>query len=692
MKRILATLLMTAVLVLSGCGDRPADSADTTITAVENEVDGEIIIDVDSEANVDSEADTDTDTNTNTDTDTDTDIDIDPDLGAAVVVLDLSVHAISDKNSIPTGGNDVATITALITDENNRAMAEQEIEFASTGGVLQNITALTNINGEASAILALAHDYRNQDITVTVALGTSSGSVLVSAEGSTIDIAGPAALVLGDTAELTATLTAGNGEPISNQKVIFTSSASNTLTPNSGTTDTDGRVVVNVDSSNGTDNISVTALEGSAVASHRLTVANDILNINTPAAGGELAVGTVVDVQVQWESNGAPMANQNLVFGITAGQIVGDSVVATDASGIANIQITSNSAGPATISISSQASGDPATQMDLEFIATTPASLLISASSTRVSTTDTSTITALVLDANGNPVKNQEVVFASADLKGGQLNPASAVSNSSGEASVTFTAGNQATIFEEIEIVARVQGTTIDGLTNLTVVERVLNVTIGTTDLIRELNGETQYSLPFVVQVADGGGAPLEEAIVEVSIRPLQYAKGYYRLVDAAGLFPEEVEAGNTFAADHWAARPETTVVCMAEDLNGNRILDAGEDNNNNGSLDPQDPAVVAADSVNQPTVEGGVIVTDATGSGFFAVIYPQSNAAWSRVEITARAKALGVEAEATFTSPLPVSTDEIKDTETSLPNHTSPYGTSLTGEGDAAIDCLNEF
>ncbi len=668
MKKIVSALVISCALLLQACGDRPQSSTTTDTT------EGAVVFGPTGE-NVNGG---------------------DPQLGAALPDA-LSVHAISDKNSILTGGTDVATVTVLVTDESNRAKAGEQIDFSSTGGVLQDIVPLTDVNGEASAVLNLARDYRNQDITVTAASGSVIGEVTIASEGSEVSMAGPSSLVLGDEAELTVTLKAGNGEPIANEPVILTSAAGNTITPAEGNTDSNGNLVITVTSDAGSDTVTASALEGTAVISHELTVANDILEFLTPTSSEELEVGSVTTVEVFWESEGAPVVGEDLRFGITAGQILGGSVATTNMAGIATIEVTSSSAGPATVSVASDEDGDPATQLEIEFIATTPATVGLSASSTRVPTTDTSTITALVTDANGNPVKNQEVIFASADLKGGQLNPASAISDSSGQARVTFTAGNQATVFEAVEIVAQVQGTTIVDSTRLTVVERVLNVTIGTTDLIRSINGETQYSLPFVVQVADGGGSPLEGASVEVSIRPVAYRKGYARLVNSAGQFSEEVVSVNgqpaVFQPDRWVIRSETSVTCQAEDLNGNRILDAGEDLNNNGSLDPQDPALVAADSVNSPTVEGGTITTDATGSGFFAVIYPQSNAQWAFLEITARAKALGVEAEATFSSGLPILGTEIDDTNTSPPNRFSPYGTQVTPPfGDAALDCVNEL
>ena len=660
-KRIYPIVILTvAVLVLGACGQRSESTATTG-------ADGDQVASVDEGAIVfgpNGEVLNSTD----------------PELGAALASA-LTVHVISDVSSIPTGGGDAASITVLVTDNSNRASSDQEIEFISSGGVLQDIISITDLNGEASAVLNLGRDYRNQDILIEAIAGGTVGSVLISTNGSEIEVEGDDLLVAGDSAELTITLTDGNEDPISNQEVLIQSASGNTITPATGVTNSEGHFIVEVDSASGSDIISVSALEGTVTANHEITVANDILTFESPARNDELQVGGIEAIEVLWESEGSPVANEDLRFSLTAGQIIGNPVVTTDSSGRASISITSNSAGPVRVSAEADGSGDPTAKLDFEFVATTPSLINLNASSTRVPTGETSTLTALVTDANGNPVKNMEVVFASPDLRGGQINPASAISNSDGEASVTFTAGSLATEFEAIQIVSQVVNTSIADSVVMTAFERVLNVTIGSTDLIRSLNGQTQYSLPFVVQVADGSGSPLEEASIEMSIRPLFFTKGFYRLVNSDGVLPENLAAvnpGASFSPAEWARTSATFIECIAEDSNGNRLLDAGEDTNNNGILDPQDPAIVAADSENTPTLENGVITTDATGSGFFAIIYPQSNAQWASVEVTARARALGAEAEASFITDLPVLAEEIRDVTTSVPNQFSPYGTSL--------------
>ena len=650
MKKI-GIVLMAATLVLSACGKRSDDDGSTATTTA---------------------------TYTGTGQQTGTD----PLTGAANSTL-LNVRVISDRNHIPTGGSDVAVITALVTNELNQAVADQAVVVSSTGGVLQAISTTTDENGEATATLALAQDYQNQDIVVNVTAGADSGSVLVQSSGSALNVAGPTSLVLGNDAELAVTLTAGNDEPIANHDLLLSSLAGNTITPATVTTDADGRASVIVGTANGNDTISISALDGSVSAAHTFKVAADILSFEEGIDETEFAVGSINDIVVTWNSQGSPVANQELRFALTAGQLLSQGVVTTDANGQATATITSSSAGPATITVEANNTGDPATQIDVEFVATTPNTVAIETSSSRVHTNETSTVVAVVTDANGNPVKNQEVTFSSGDLKGGQLNPASAVTNSAGEASITFTAGDQATTFNEIQLAAEVEGTTINDTTNLTVVARVLNVTIGTSNFIEERTNRTQYALPFVVQVADGGGSPLEDATVELSIEPLEYYKGYMQLVDSAGL---AYDGTSGWSAAFW--RSFNTAACVSEDDNGNRILDPGEDVNGNNELDPQDPSLLApmvstsGDDI--ATLVGGSLQTDSRGSGFFELVYPASNALWSRVRITARAQALGAESEDSFITTLPLIGERATDTTNSPPNSVSPYGT-----GSACTDEL---
>jgi hypothetical protein len=638
------------------------------------------------------------------------------------VVTEVRIRVISNESSIETGGNDIARITTLVTDESNRVISGKEVQFSSTGGVLQNISAVTNEAGQATAELSLAGDYRNQDITVEATVDDQVGSVTVSTSGSAISIAGPTALVTGNTAELEITLSGGNDQPIANEPIEILSSAGNTISNPSPTTNASGKVLVTVGSAAGDDVITVNALDTTVTGTHVINVAEDILAVETidGVDYDSLPVDSFWPFRVRWESSNNPVVGQQLKFGITAGVVrqsgsadAGSSsvVATTDASGVATIEVKSSSAGPATISFADNADSDPFSQFDVEFVAFNVTNIEVEAAPASVATGNPSTIAAVVTDDFGNPVRDVVVEFSSPDLRGGNLSPVTAVTDSDGRARITFTAGALPTQEGEISIVAAATDfTSVEDTVQMTVTERQLNVVIGLAGTVSQADNDTRYRKAGVVQVTDGLGRPVPDASILVTLNPLVYRYGQMITIDVnddgepdqwarAAEFSQDT-ADAIIANGEDPADYAFTYTCVSEDKNGNRILDtvnedlnfngvldAGEDTNgngildidedvnNNGELDPRDPALVTEDEVNTPTVIGGEITTDSNGVGFFSLAYPQSNALWFDVTINARVQALGTEAVAEFETPLVIATSDIEDPEVEPPNRISPYG-----------------
>jgi len=616
-----------------------------------------------------------------------------PGLGAAVGQT-VNVRVRSSEPSLMTGGNQTAEITAQLTNDKNQPLVAQAVEFVTSGGVIQAADAETNDVGEAKATLSIQYDHANQPIIVTVTSGNFDGAARVVAEGSEIEITGENNVVLGNDVEITATLKAGDGTAIDNEVVSITSRAGNTLSISSAVTDPQGAVTVIAGSNNGEDTITFSALNdaigvATVTGEHQYTVADDQLKFADGAAT-ELTVNNAHSFEVTWSNNGTPIAGSDLIFSITAGQIIGASTVTTDASGKASVNVLSSIAGEVTLYVSA-ADGSVNNKHVFKFYGDQPADLLMSSTSTRVNTTQNATIVALVQDANGNPVKDADIVFSSSNLKGGQLSSTTGVTDVDGEAQITFTAGNSATEVDEIAIVAEVAGTAINQTINLTVAEPVLNVNIGSSNQHREVPSGTQYRISYVVQVADGSGQPLADALVQLSVAPVSYMKGTLVGVDSKYRTLLEATAqneGDTWARATYDFHSSYIEECASEDANGNRILDAGEDNNSNGNLDPQDPALITAivpesGSVEDyATIEGnGTLRTDATGSGYFDLVYPVSNSGWAVVKITARAQELGVEAEDAYSTRLIADADEMKSDYPN--NYYSPYGQQL--------DCTND-
>lgn len=602
-----------------------------------------------------------------------------PALGAANAQQQLVLRVISDVSRIETGGTDTATITALVTNDSNNTVADTEVSFRSTGGVLQNVSSTTDELGQATATLYLPQSFANEDILVTVVAGRYEGTVKVEASGSTLDVTGPENLMAGDTAQLVMRLTAGNGEPIANQAIGVTSVAGNSLTPAELITDHDGQVELSVGSENYSDTLHITALDGTVSASHDFYVVEDLLSFTNTSEGSELLVGSERLVTSNWTRLGQPVSGETVRFTITVGSIVAPSMIVTDAEGNASIRVSSNSAGPATLAVEAAAGGSPKTEIGVEFVATVPQTIELSTSDSLVDVSETSIVYALVADAMGNPVKNSEVIFSSPDLKGGQLSPMTSMTNSAGIASVTFIAGENPTETNEIQIQANVIDTDITDTLALSVFKRALNIIMGSGNEISIKPLGTQYAMPLLVQVNDGSGTPMEDATVRMSVRPLAYGKGQLELVNEAGLnLTESLAIGEEFDAKGWTYA-EDVIECPAEDLDGDRILDTlgalSEDTNNNGVLDPQDPASLTAIAGDYATLSGGSLQTDVNGSGHFELLYPASNAAWAYVEITARAEALGVEATATYTTLLAMPASAIDDVDIPPANVVSPYG-----------------
>lgn len=583
----------------------------------------------------------------------------------------VSVRVITNVNSITTGGTETASITALVTDQNNNALAGSDVVLSTSSGVLQDLTTLSDENGEVSATLKLPLDFQNQNITITAEAQGVASTASIAAIGSTIEVSGSDNLVSGDEAELVISLVAGNDEPIANHPISVISTAGNLVSPAFPTTGPDGRVTVNVGTVNGDDVVRIAALNGTVSAEHEFEVSQDILRFEDDIEDTELPVAQTNPVTVTWTSQSQPVVGGTLLFSVTAGEIVGNSSITTNANGQATVQIRSNSYGPVKLTVEDASDSRPKTSVDLEFIGINPATVSLDASVSRVEIGNSSTLMATVRDAQGNPVKNQAVDFTSLDLKGGQISPASAQSNSEGVASVTFTAGTNATELDDISIVSTVKGTAISNSMALSVSEKVLNVTLGSSNLLAKRNFETQYSVAYVVQVADGDGAPIENGDVDLSVVPIRYFKGQMVVVlDESG------------EPDYWTRQVSAT--CESEDLNGNRILDVGEDRNGNGSLDPQDPAILSAvedNSTNVSTLIGGTgaLTTDTTGSGFFEFRYPRSHARWAVVDIVAHAEALGTEAINAYEAELWLLAEDADDVDVLPPNYISPYGTGTS-------------
>jgi hypothetical protein len=270
-------------------------------------------------------------------------------------------------------------------------------------------------------------------------------------------------------------------------------------------------------------------------------------------------------------------------------------------------------------------------------------------------TNNTSTISAMVRDAANNLVQNARVNFTiTADPSNGSLNAPSAITDSSGTASVTYTAGTTSSPQNGVTISATVvdiSGVTVSpavpsASVALTVGGSALFVSLGTDNKVGTSDtASAAYTKIYNATVTDSAANPVVGKEVRFVLRPTRYAKGFYS------------------PGTPWVQT--VNVNCANEDLNSNGLLDLGEDINGNGRLDPFGVASVTASAL-----------TGANGVATATITYPKDHATWVEVVLEARAGVVGNDPpNDTLPFFLPGAAPDYSDKTIPPPGVISPYG-----------------
>lgn len=570
----------------------------------------------------------------------------------SVVAIAQSLSLSTDAAQIPSDATKDATITALLRGANNQALSGVTVNFEATSGVISPASATTDANGRATAKLNAATDPTNRRITVTArTAGGTTATIPVDVTGTALSVTGPQSLVLGNQGTYTVLLTDAGGRGIPLTQVALTSANGNTLTPATVTTNTAGQATAQLSAANaGSDTITATAL--GLTAQQAVSISGQNFRFLEPAPATKITLGSVVNVSVQWDSNGAPQANTPVSFSATRGTLSA-TTVNTNASGQASVTISSTTAGPAVI----QASGNGvAAELSVEFVATNPTKIDVQASPSAIATQAQSTITAVVRDAQNNLVADQLVNFNLTDPTNGSLSAASARTDSQGRAQVTYTSSTTSSANNGVRIDATVASApAVTGFTTLTVGGRTVFLSLGTGNTIN-IENAAQYSVDYAVQAIDAQGNAVPNATIVMQLVPISYIKGQ-----------------RVWNGSFWATVPSTDVAntpCLSEDLNRNGILDPGEDVNNNLRLEP---------GGNTASVTPGSGATNAAGTFLTKVVYPKNYAYYVEVQLIATATVQGTESSTQTTFLLPGAANDFDDENTAPPGPVSPFGVGTT-------------
>ena len=566
-----------------------------------------------------------------------------------------SIEILTSATSLASADNTTGvTVSAVVKDSSNNALASQPLVFSASSGILGGVAATTGADGRATAKLTAGTDRSNRDIVLTVKSAGITKTAVLPVTGTTLSASGATSVLAGTVGNFAVSVRDSSGSPVAGVPVKVSSTLNNVVAlANGGNTDVNGGVAFTYNATNpGTDTLSISG----AGASQSLNVTVSSLNFafSSPAAEAEVGVGTQQAVVVRYVSGGVGVPNKTVVFSTTRGS-VNPSQAITDANGNATTQLTSQAVGAAIVSASVDA--NVVTTLPINFVSRTPANLVLQTSSAAVapnaagSTVNQTELRATVRDAAGNPVKGQTVFFTAVkDLSGGKIKTGTAITDSNGLATDVFIAGAVSTATNGVQIRATVPNTAISADTNITVNGQALFITIAANNTIEKLS--TQYRKTFSVQVSDSNGSPVANQNITVSVWPSIYKKGVLKFNEKDSVWDSEVAKS-----------------CSNEDINRDGKLDAGEDLNSNGALTPGQPGLVSPAN----------LTTDAAGNVEFNVTYGQQFAYWIDFDLTAKATVAGTESGAFFLFPASAPASDAANKDIRPAAFNNPFGSAAS-------------
>ncbi len=538
----------------------------------------------------------------------------------------MSIDVVAAATSVGTAGDGVR-ISAFVRDSNNNALAAVPVSFRTSTGTLSSISAVSDAAGVATATLSSGADRTNRAAIITVSSGTVSSQLSLPITGTSLTLQGPTSIILGSRANFDVVATDSKSNVISGVAVSATSSLGNPLTATGGgITNSSGFVrftyAANI---GGTDTGLSFSGAGATVAP---PIALEVSGLNfafvSPVASSTVAVNTAQTVRVRLLVGGLPPAPTAINFASTGGTLSAATAM-TDVTGVAQISLTSASAGPLTVQASVTVAGVvSSTTLPLSVVATVPNSLVLQISPTALapntsgSVVNQAQVLAKVTDISGNPVQGQTVNFTRvSDPSGGNLLQVSAITDSSGKASVTYVAGPESTANNGVKLQGAVASNpAVAGQALLTVNQAALFIALGTGNVITNVDPQT-YRKNWVVYVTDSNGIAVNAATLTIKAIPLAYRTGRHVLVGEEYVYQAPIYE------------------CRNEDANENGILDPGEDDNGDGVLWPGNVIAVSPGSVQ--TVNGLATI---------ALTYAESYAPWVRLRLTVSATVAGTESK----------------------------------------------
>jgi hypothetical protein len=402
-------------------------------------------------------------------------------------IIGNQISLVSAKNTLISGGDSIE-LMALVISASGNVQPNVPVDFSlvnptEKGVTLKSTDPLTNDSGKAKAMLTIdsakGADFSDHVIKVKANIGSGADYrediIELAITGTRIDLTTPTSSVkIGAEPVVTAVLKNGKGQVISDQEIVFTSN--DIIDKDTGLalnkklkTTTQGQVTLNtlrVTTNNPTATIKAVGLNVESTLAFDVSARNFELKFvknGQPVTKIDIAEGGMIDLIFKDDSGASIPDAISATVSTTLGTILPPTVL-TKVNGSPNerkasIQLTSAFPGSATVRASIddvQTNSKIVATGTVQLVSIIADKLAIQAVTPILAPNGQTNIIAKVRDVNDNPVQDVDVNFSLKNPLGGTLNTPVAVTNSKGEASVTFTAGSDVTGTEKIEVLAEV--------------------------------------------------------------------------------------------------------------------------------------------------------------------------------------------------------------------------------------------
>ncbi|MFQ1895559.1 Ig-like domain-containing protein [Aeromonas veronii] len=355
----------------------------------------------------------------------------------------------------PADGSSPNQVTATVTDTEGNPVPNAEVSFATTGSaVLSAQTGMTDAQGQVVITLTstkaetvtVTATHAGQNMTADARFVADASKPVLSTVSATVNNALANGVA---TNTLSALVIDHNGNPIPGVEINFyEESPTGELSATKAITNEEGKAIVTMTNTKAeVVNVLVAldfimkAIDSQFVADAATATVSALVATTNAVADGVASNSVTATVT---DANGNPIANAEVSFATTGSAVLSAQTGMTDAQGQVVITLTSTKAE--TVTVTATHAGQSMTA-DARFVAdssTATVSALVATTDAVANGVASNDVTATVTDAEGNPVPNAEVSFATTGSA--VLSAQTGMTDAQGQVIITLTSTKAETV------------------------------------------------------------------------------------------------------------------------------------------------------------------------------------------------------------------------------------------------------